>query len=93
MNARDNVERRESLRLLPAWQFEENREAEERAANAENYDYHLNKACAAIRNTPFALVTNEYISLVLSAIESKAIEANLIEVADAVGCVAAEIEQ
>lgn len=91
MNARDNVERRESLRLLPAWEFEEQRDAEERVANADNYDYHINKACAAIRNTPFSLVTPAFIGQVLSTLACKATEATLNEIADELDVLALEV--
>ena len=80
----DNVERRDSDPHAYSRQFD---------PGPDMYEHHINDACRAIQQTPFSLVTNSYIHHVLSALESKAMEANLVELADKVGCVAAEIEE
>lgn len=83
MNARDNVERRDSDPHAYSRQFD---------PGPDMYEHHINDACRAIQQTPFSLVTADFISKVLQTLGCKAAEAMLPEVAESIEILALEIE-
>lgn len=91
MNARDNVERRDSGPILTREQMEEERCAQRRADEQAAYEHHINEACAAIQKTPYSLVTRDFIGQVLDTLACKAQEAKLFDECEAIELLSLEV--